>query len=150
MLVVAQLLRKIPHLLWNLTFVTMFMRAHHSNLSWATWIQFTSFKLSSFFKIQVVSSLRLSNPLLNSWMSVGCEVLTAVVMKSYVFWEANCLPHASRLFLAWLTLQPLRWRPCVPPKRRLTINILRKRYIPEDITLLQCELHVPPTLSSLI
>jgi hypothetical protein len=38
-------------------------------------------------------------------------------------------------FLAWLTLQPLRWRRCVPPKYQLTFNGTTWRYIPEDITL---------------
>jgi hypothetical protein len=31
---------------------------------------------------------------------------------------------ASCWFLAWLTLQPCRWRLCVPPKCRLTFNRL--------------------------
>jgi hypothetical protein len=30
----------------------------------------------------------------------------------------------SRLFVAWLVLRPWRWRRYVPPKRRLTFNVL--------------------------
>jgi hypothetical protein len=51
----------------------------------------------------------------------GFEILTAVVMNGYIFWDvAPCIP-SSCWFLALLTLQPWRWKH-VPPKRRLTSN----------------------------
>jgi hypothetical protein len=60
------------------------------------------------------------------------EVLTAVVMKSSVFWDITpCSPlsvnrrwllSASRCFIAWLIRRPWRWRQHVPSKRWLTFN----------------------------
>jgi hypothetical protein len=60
------------------------------------------------------------------------EALTAVIMKSTVFWDITpCSPLSvkwhpayrllSRWFLARLIL-PWRWSRYVPPKRRLTMN----------------------------
>jgi hypothetical protein len=80
-------------------------------------------------------------------------IRTAVVMKSYTFWDISpCSPlkvsrrfgetrglqlqheacnkqsaarcRVSRSFLPWLTLQPQRWRQYVPPKHRMTFNTL--------------------------
>jgi hypothetical protein len=84
-------------------------------------------------------------------MCVGSEVLTAVVMKSTIFWDITpCTPSKakptfrrnmsppssvsknkpsslllSRWFLARLILRPWRWRRQVPLKRRLTFNGLQ-------------------------
>jgi hypothetical protein len=67
----------------------------------------------------------------------GFEVITAVVVKSSVFWYITlCSPlkvnrrfrgfHLlSRWFLAWLMLRHRRWRRRVSPKRRLTFNAIR-------------------------
>jgi hypothetical protein len=73
------------------------------------------------------------------WWHRGFEVLTAVVMKSSIFWDiTSCSPFkANRRFggkcrlcflsvwcwlLAWPIFKPWRWRRHVPPKRRLTFN----------------------------
>jgi hypothetical protein len=64
------------------------------------------------------------------------EVLTAVVMKSTIFWDITvCSPlsvnrrfgviyrlHLHGGFLLSLFLRPWRWRRYVTPKRRLTLN----------------------------
>jgi hypothetical protein len=91
------------------------------------------------------------------------EVLTAVVMKSSVFWDITpCNPLSvnrrfggtyrlhlqgrrisqassachllSSWFLAWLILRPWRWRRHAPPKRQLDFQLSTWRYIPEDRT----------------
>jgi hypothetical protein len=68
---------------------------------------------------------------------VGFEVLTAVVIKSTIFWDITSCSALSinrrfggtyqlhlllRWFLSQLIFIPWRWRRCVPPKRRLTLN----------------------------
>jgi hypothetical protein len=67
---------------------------------------------------------------------VRFEVLTAVVMKSTIFWDITpCSPlkvnrhfggtychFLSLWFLAWLIFRPWRWRRHIPRKRRLTFN----------------------------
>jgi hypothetical protein len=68
---------------------------------------------------------------------VGFEVLTAVVMKSTIFWDitpCSLLSLQSRKqlaskdtcfhagFLLSIFFQPWRWRPYVPLKRRLTLD----------------------------
>jgi hypothetical protein len=90
---------------------------------------------------------------------VGFEVLTSVVTKSHIFWDIPpcsplkvnrqfeatfrlyiqlCLLPASRWFLAWLILRPLRWRQHVPPKA--DFQRTTRCYIPEDKTLhIGCE-----------
>jgi hypothetical protein len=65
------------------------------------------------------------------WVSAGFEALTAVVMKSSIFWDITpcnplkfcslCRLH-SRWFLACLILRSWRWRRSVPPKRLLNFN----------------------------
>jgi hypothetical protein len=66
----------------------------------------------------------------NDIETVGLDVLTPVLMKSYNFWNITpCSPlkvklPASYRFLAWLILQPWRGRQHVPPKHRLTFNRL--------------------------
>jgi hypothetical protein len=74
-----------------------------------------------------------------SKMYAGFVVLTAMVMKSSIFWDiTSCSPlkvnqhfggkcrlHIQvlkRKFLAWLILRPWIWRWHLPPKRRLTFN----------------------------
>jgi hypothetical protein len=68
-------------------------------------------------------------------LHVGFEALTAVVLKSTIFWDITpCRPlkvnrhfggtysHLlSRWYLARL-IWPWRWRRYAPPKRRLTVN----------------------------
>jgi hypothetical protein len=59
-------------------------------------------------------------------ITVGFEVLTAVVLKRTILWDITppaCHP-LSRWFLAQLIFRPWRWRRYVPPKRRLTLNRL--------------------------
>jgi hypothetical protein len=70
---------------------------------------------------------------------VGSEFLTAVVLKSTIFWDVTpCSPlkinrrfggkyrsacHLlSRWFLGLLIFRPWRWRRYVPPKRRLALT----------------------------
>jgi hypothetical protein len=82
---------------------------------------------------------------------MGYEVLTAVVLKSSIFWDFMscsplkvnrhfgrtcrlplqdrrinhaelCLPAAFALVYSFLILPSCRWRRCVPPKRRFTFN----------------------------
>jgi hypothetical protein len=58
-----------------------------------------------------------------SFIYVGFEVLTAVVMDSSIFWDiTHCLLPNSRWFLASLILRPWRWWRYVPPKRCLSFN----------------------------
>jgi hypothetical protein len=84
-------------------------------------------------------------------MYVGFGVLTAVVMKSSIFWDTTprspfkanrsfggifrlhfqgrrisllCLILASHWFLPWIILRPWRWRQHVPPELQLTFNEL--------------------------
>jgi hypothetical protein len=60
----------------------------------------------------------------NSIFNVAFEVLTAVVMKSSVFWDI--MPCSQALFSSWflarLILRPWRWRRYVTPKRQLTFS----------------------------
>jgi hypothetical protein len=90
----------------------------------------------------------------NIWLlkpKCGFEILTALVMKSTVFWDKMpCSPlkvnrrfgwtyrlhlqektnqeiimkQVARWFLAWLITGPWRWRQHVPPKHRSTFNEL--------------------------
>jgi hypothetical protein len=60
---------------------------------------------------------------------IGFEVLTAVVMKSSVFWDITAYSSlqinrcsASYLFLVWLIIRPWRRVRHVPPKRPFTFN----------------------------
>jgi hypothetical protein len=71
---------------------------------------------------------------------VGSEVLTPVVMKSYVFWYITpCSPlevdwnfgglcrfnlSAWSWYLAWFTLVSFRWRRYISPNQQLTINVI--------------------------
>jgi hypothetical protein len=61
-----------------------------------------------------------------TWVVVF-EVLTAVVMKSSIFWDTTlcrllCLLTASCWFIVWFILWPWRWRQHVPLKHCLTFN----------------------------
>jgi hypothetical protein len=47
-------------------------------------------------------------------------VILWMMYKSSVFWDIT-LPD-SCWFVAWIILQPWRWRPHVSPKRRFTFN----------------------------
>jgi hypothetical protein len=93
------------------------------------------------------------------WHCVGFEVLTAVVMKSTVFWDITpCSPlkvnrrfeetsssgsnkpskipiviSPSRWYLARV-FRPWRWRWHVPPKRRLTLSRLHSS-VPQKMAL---------------
>jgi hypothetical protein len=98
-------------------------------------------------------------------INIGSEVLTAVVMKSYVFWDitpcimlkgnrqfkGTCRLHfqgwrisqarnqqllpASWWFLAWLIILPWSRKWHVPPRRRLAFNGLHGVVPQEDRTL---------------
>jgi hypothetical protein len=73
--------------------------------------------LHSFGRCQTIQ-----NYLYNVEELVGVELLTAVVMKSTIFWKSTDACHLfSRWHLAWLIL-PWRWRRYVPPKRLLTFS----------------------------
>jgi hypothetical protein len=95
----------IPRLLWNLTFVTMFLRTHHRNLSWARLIHFTSFKPSPLRSVYEFSHWRRDNPsflfpsssvtksmypFLNSWMSLRFEVGGPRSSPGQVKWDLLC------------------------------------------------------------
>jgi hypothetical protein len=74
----------------------------------------------------------------NIYIFVGFEVLTAVVMKNFIFWYiTQCSPlkvnwrirgtyrlhlQGQRISKAWPVLWPWRWRRHIPPKFRLTLN----------------------------
>jgi hypothetical protein len=74
-------------------------------------------------------------------MNAGFEVLTVVVMNSFIFWgvmpcslvsqlrfQGTISPPSSGLrssscwFLAWLSFHPWRWKQQVPPKCQLTFT----------------------------
>jgi hypothetical protein len=85
--------QKVPRLLWNVAFVTLFIWTHNWNLSWAGLIHFTTFKTSSLRSMYALSHRRQHNPsflfpsgyvtrimcpFLNSWISLGFEVGRAI------------------------------------------------------------------------
>jgi hypothetical protein len=71
---------------------------------------------------------------INMKITVGFQVLTAVVTKISILWDVMAcsqmkvnrnllyLLPTSLWFLPWFVLRPWSWRRCFPPNHRLTFN----------------------------
>jgi len=93
--IITHSLNKFSTFYWSLKFITTFRRVRHRSLSWATWIQFTTFH--PHFKIILSSMPRSSEWFLTFRFSYHCSFLVSLV-------RATCPAHLIHLNLFTLII----------------------------------------------